>query len=73
MPDAKFKSMINRLTATQGDHYAKGWDSVVNGVNTTNCHFGLFNSPENTKLWEAGAAAGKRFLAARSGDNGRAE
>lgn len=38
------------------DAYRAGYDCGKNGVNTTNCHFGIFSTPENTKAWERGKA-----------------
>lgn len=40
-----------------------GYDSVVNGANTTNCHFSLFASKELTTAWEKGARLAKQDLA----------
>lgn len=34
--------------------YKMGFDSSVNGANTTNCHFSIFSSDKNTRSWEAG-------------------
>jgi len=42
--------------------YEAGYDSVVNGANTENCHFTFFATPTKTAAWERGAAA------ARDGD-----
>lgn len=36
--------------------YRMGYDCGKNGANTTNCHFGIFSTPENTKAWERGKA-----------------
>ena len=41
-----------------------GYDSAVNGANTVNCHFSLFNSPTMTAAWERG---NKRGLAEKQG------
>ena len=37
-----------------------GLNCAKNGANTTNCHFSIFSSPENTKAWEQGEKDGKR-------------
>ena len=42
--------------------YDHGYDAAVNGANTVNCHFSIFNSRENTKEWERGNADAKRVL-----------
>jgi len=34
--------------------YKMGYDCGLNGANETNCNFGIFSTPENTKLWEEG-------------------
>lgn len=39
--------------------YKMGYDCGLNGANTTNCHFGLFSSPESTKQWEEGKRNGE--------------
>ena len=39
--------------------YKMGIDSHINGANTTNCHFSIFSSPENTKSWEEGVKFAK--------------
>ena len=39
--------------------YEQGFDSGLNGANTTNCHFTLFSSPDKTRAWERGNHAGK--------------
>ena len=38
--------------------YEMGFDSSINGANTTNCHFSIFASDENKKSWEAGVKDG---------------
>jgi len=38
--------------------YEMGVDKATNGANLTNCHFGIFSSPENTKAWEEGVRDG---------------
>jgi len=38
--------------------YKIGFDSSINGANTTNCHFSIFSSPKNTKAWEEGVKDG---------------
>jgi hypothetical protein len=38
--------------------YKNGFDAGMNGANTTNCHFSNFNTPDQTKDWEAGQLAG---------------
>ncbi len=39
--------------------YKMGCDCAVNGADTTNCHFSIFASPENTKAWEQGKKDGE--------------
>lgn len=34
--------------------YKMGKDCAKNGANTTNCHFSIFSSRENTEAWERG-------------------
>lgn len=34
--------------------YKMGYDCGLNGSTLTNCAFGIFSSPENTKSWERG-------------------
>ena len=34
--------------------YKMGKDCAKNGANTTNCHFSIFSSRENTDAWERG-------------------
>jgi len=34
--------------------YDLGVDCAKNGVNTTNCHFSIFDSSSLTKAWERG-------------------
>jgi hypothetical protein len=41
--------------------YNAGYDAEVNGANTTNCHFSIFSTPEKSKAWEMGRAAGEQF------------
>lgn len=40
------------------DAYEAGFDAGLNGPNTENCNFAFFNTPENTRQWEMGNAAG---------------
>lgn len=40
--------------------YKMGLDCVKKGENTTNCHFSIFSSPENTRAWEKGVKDGKK-------------
>lgn len=42
------------------DPYAMGYDCGQNGPNTTNCHFGLFSTPERTRQWEQGKRDAER-------------
>ena len=37
-----------------------GYDFGKNGPTTRNCYNGLFMSPDHTKVWETGKAAGER-------------
>ena len=39
--------------------YKMGYDSAINGANTTNCHFGLFATREQTSEWERGRRDGE--------------
>ena len=34
--------------------YEKGYDSIINKPNTTNCNFSLFSSPDRKDAWERG-------------------
>ena len=34
--------------------YKMGKDYALNGANAENCHFSIFSSPQNTKLWTQG-------------------
>ena len=40
--------------------YKMGVDCAKNGANTTNCHFSIFSSSENTRAWEKGEKDGKK-------------
>ena len=40
--------------------YQMGKDCGINGANTTNCHFSIFSTKEQTKLWELGKADGEK-------------
>jgi hypothetical protein len=40
--------------------YEMGFDCAVNGANTINCNFKIFNTPENTKAWEEGKRNGQK-------------
>lgn len=40
--------------------YDAGLDCAVNGANMTNCHFGIFSSPDKAEAWERGNKEGKR-------------
>lgn len=46
--------------------YEMGWDSSINGANTTNCNFNLFSSPDRKKAWEKGRAYGQECKISRS-------
>lgn len=39
--------------------YEMGKDSVISGVNETNCNFRLFGTPEKRKAWERGVRDAK--------------
>lgn len=41
--------------------FKMGFDSYVNGANTTNCHFSIFSSAKNTKAWEDGVKEGEKY------------
>ena len=49
-----------------------GYDAGRHGPNTLNCHFSIFSTPEFTRAWERGNAAGKldRSLATESAQSG---
>jgi hypothetical protein len=50
-------TMVSRLIPPKRDKsyaYKMGYDCGKNGANTTNCHFSIFSSKENTKEWERG-------------------
>lgn len=49
------KLIIPKVERTEA--YKQGYDCGVNGANTTNCHFSIFSSKENTREWERGKAA----------------
>jgi len=56
---------IKKLIPPQHDKsyaYKMGYDCGVNGANTTNCHFALFSSKENTEEWERGKKEGDKCL-----------
>lgn len=46
------------IAHTTKSPYERGFDAGVNGPNERNCHFSIFRTPENTKAWERGKAAG---------------
>jgi ribosome modulation factor len=46
--------------------YKNGFDAGLNGPNKENCHFSNFATPEQTKDWEAGQAAGQKAKKLRS-------
>lgn len=37
--------------------YEQGYDCGLNGADTTNCHFSIFSSKENSKAWVRGHKA----------------
>lgn len=39
--------------------YLMGFDCAMNGANTTNCHFSIFSSEQNTREWEQGKQDGE--------------
>lgn len=41
-------------TTKESHAYQMGRDYILNGPNTTNCHFSLFSSTEGMKEWERG-------------------
>lgn len=43
-----------------------GWDSVVRGADTENCHFAWFSTAERTKEWELGVRKAKEMLPQRN-------
>jgi len=49
--------LLSDLISPKGNKeyaYKMGYDRQKNGANTTNCHFMIFSSPENTRAWEKG-------------------
>lgn len=36
-----------------------GYDSVINGANTTNCNFRIFSTKEKMRAWERGVKRAK--------------
>lgn len=48
--------------------YSMGYDCGLNGANTTNCHFGIFSSKENTKAWENGKRDAEKNLKKSAGE-----
>jgi ribosome modulation factor len=40
--------------------YEAGYDAAINGASASNCHYAIFCSPDRTREWERGNAAGKR-------------
>lgn len=47
-------------------YYRMGYDSGLNGSNTKNCNFKLFDTPEHTELWEKGKIEGEMLRAVKS-------
>lgn len=45
--------------------YRAGYDSVVNGANTTNCHLRYFRTKELMREWERGRNVAARHLTPR--------
>lgn len=45
---------------TPQEAYQKGLDCGKNGANEYNCHFAIFSSPDNTKMWELGKKEGEK-------------
>jgi ribosome modulation factor len=39
-------------------YYEAGYDAGVNGPNTTNCNFRLFDTKEHMEMWSAGNKKG---------------
>lgn len=55
----KFERTVMKVSgASWRSHYDAGYDAGLNGPNERNCHFSLFDTPEHTKEWERGKAAG---------------
>jgi len=53
----EIEKLIKALTPTKRSKeyaYKMGKDCAKNGENTTNCHFSIFSSRENTEAWERG-------------------
>ncbi len=57
----EIEALVKKLTPPRRDKkyaYKMGLDCARNGADTTNCHFSIFSSPENTKAWEKGVKDG---------------
>lgn len=54
----------NFIVAKRDTNYAyeMGYDCGINGVNETNCNFGIFSDKENTRAWEKGKRDGEQYL-----------
>ena len=53
------RDKLGRFRTALHTAFDAGWDSVVNGPDTTNCNFIWFSKPEWTKDWELGARKAK--------------
>ena len=56
------ESIKNLIPPKRSKEYAykMGLNFAKNGANTTNCHFSIFSSPENSEAWVKGAKDGKK-------------
>jgi len=58
---AEVKALLEKMKAQdKSESYKQGFDCAVNGANTTNCHFTLFSTAENTREWERGKSDGEK-------------
>lgn len=61
--DLEFLNLVKKLIPPKRDKkyaYKMGLNFAKNGANTTNCHFSIFSSPENSEAWVKGAKDGKK-------------
>ena len=62
----EFVKKITDIPKVEGSKaYNMGFDCGLNGANTTNCHFSIFQNQTNTKEWERG----KKNAEKRGGQN----
>jgi len=51
---------MDQIKTIRSKEYRNGYDAGLNGPNEENCHFSNFATPEQTRDWEQGQAAGKK-------------